>query len=253
ARTAKWFRLVLATAQITLSMALLVMAGLFTRSLMNISRIDLGLQVDRLVTFSIAPQLNGYKPDQTRAFFISAEEKLAALPGVTDVTASTVALLAGNNYGSNVSVQGFQGGPDVDTHANFNQIGPGYFRTTGVAMRAGREFTDADVLGAPKVAIVNEAFVKKFNLGNDAVGKFMAQGTGNAVKLEVQIVGVAKNAKYSEVKDAVPAVFFLPYRQDPQLGYATFYVRTARDAADALKAIPGVIAQLDPNLPVADL
>jgi predicted permease len=253
ARTAKWFRLALATVQVTLSMALLVMAGLFTKSLVNVSRVDLGVQLDRLVTFGLAPRLNGYTPEQSRAFFVRVEELLAAAPGVTDVSAAMVGLLAGNNYGTGVSVQGFEGGPDVDSHSFYNEVGPGYFRTTGVPMRAGREFTAADVLGGPKVAIVNEAFVKKFNLGNDAVGKFMAQGTGNAVKLDVEIVGVVKNAKYSEVKQTVPPVFFLPYRQDSQLGYLTFYARADRDAADVLRAVPGIVAQLDQNLPVADL
>src|SRR5262249_32679636 len=106
---------------------------------------------------------------------------------------------------------------------------------------------------APKVAIVNEAFVKKFNLGKDAVGKFMGQGTGNATKLDIEIVGVVQNAKYSEVKKVVPPVFYQPYRQDPRLGSATFYVRPSRDPGEVLRAIPAVIRQLDPNLPVAAL
>jgi len=252
ARSAKWFRLALATVQITLSMALLVMAGLFTRSLVNVSRVDLGLKIDNLVTFGIAPGMNGYSAERARAFFIQVEDALAGVPGVTGVTVSLVALLAGNNWGSSVSVQGFPGGPDVDSHSNYNEIGPGYFRTVGVPMVSGREFSAADVLGSPKVAIVNEAFVKKFNLGKDAVGKFMAQGVGNAVKLEVEIVGVVRNAKYSEVKDVVPPLFFLPHRQG-ELGFATFYVRSGVDPASVLRAIPGVVAKLDPNLPVADL
>ena len=253
ARSAKWFRTVLATVQITLSMTLLVMAALFTRSLINVSRVDLGLEIDHLVTFGIAPSLNGYSPERTRAFLVQTEEALAAIPGVTNVTASLVPLLAGDNWGSDVSVQGFAGGPDVDANARFNEVGPGYFRATGVPVIAGREFTAADAAGAPKVAVVNEAFVKKFNLGQDAVGKFMGQGHGNAVKMTIEIVGVVKNAKYSEVKDQVPPLFFLPYRQDEKIGAASFYVRTAGDPGALLRAIPGVIARLDPNLPLGDL
>jgi predicted permease len=116
---------------------------------------------------------------------------------------------------------------------------------------AGREFTDADVAGSPKVAIVNEAFAKKFNLGRDAVGKHMAQGDDK--NLDIQIVGVVQNAKYSEVKQVIPPQFFRPYRQDERVGSLTFYVRTSSEPAQVLRAIPTVIARLDSNLPIEDL
>src|SRR6185295_9437320 len=103
-----------------------------------------------------------------------AEQEIAAMPGVTGVTVGLVPVLAGNNWGNSVRVQGFPGGPDVDAGSRFNMIGPDYFKTLGIRLLAGREFTTADDEGRPKVAIVNEAFAKKFNLGRDAVGKQMA-------------------------------------------------------------------------------
>ena len=114
-KAASRFRASLATAQIALSMTLLVAAGLFTRSLLNVTRVDLGIRTDNVVTFAIAPELNGYTPERTAAFFERLEDELAAVPGVTSVTASTVALIAGSNWGNNVSVQGFEAGPDTDT------------------------------------------------------------------------------------------------------------------------------------------
>src|SRR6185436_8774180 len=111
ARAASRFRTSLATTQIALSMALLVSAGLFARSLFNISRVQLGLKADHVITFRVSPELNGYKPDQSRQLFERMESELAALPGVTAVTASTVPLLSGSNWGNNVSVQGFEAGP----------------------------------------------------------------------------------------------------------------------------------------------
>src|SRR4029077_1005783 len=110
ARSAARFRTSLATAQIALSMALLVSAGLFTRSLFNISRIDLGLKADNVIVFGISPALNGYKPEQSRQLFERVEDELGALPGVTGVTSSTVAVLSGSNWGNNVSVEGFPSG-----------------------------------------------------------------------------------------------------------------------------------------------
>ena len=253
ARAAARFRASLATAQIALSMALLISAGLFTRSLMNVSRVDLGLNTERLVVFGVAPELNGYKPEQSRALFERTEDELSAVPGVSSVAASTVALMAGSSWGNDVRVQGFEAGPDTDTNSRYNEVGPGYFRTLGIPLIAGREFTRADAQGAPKVAVVNEAFARKFNLGRDAVGKRMKRMGTPGTDLDVEIVGLAQDAKYNDVKREVPAMYVIPYRQDENLGFTSFYVRTTLDEQQLLMAIPGVIKRLDPNLPIHDM
>jgi len=252
ARAAARFRTSLATAQIALSMALLVSAGLFTKSLMNISRVDLGVKVDNVIMFGLSPELNGYTPARTKQLFERLEEELAALPGVNGVTSALVPLLGGSNWGNDVAVEGFPAGPDTDTNSRFNEVGPEYFRTLGVPLIAGREFRRADGAGAPKVAIVNEAFAKKFNLGRDAVGRRIGN-RGDKEGLDTQIVGLVQNAKYSEVKREVPPLFFRPYRQDDRLGNITFYVRTSLDPEQFLPNVPKVVAKLDANLPVEDL
>ena len=250
-RAAARFRTSLATAQVALSMALLMSAGLFVKSLWNVSRVDLGVKVDNVVAFGIAPRLNGYDSTRSKALFIRTEEELAALPGVNGVTADLVGLIRGNNWGNDVSVQGFKRDPDTDAGSRFNEVGPGFFRTLGIPLLAGREFTPADAGNKMTVAIVNEAFAKKFNLGKDAVGKRMALGDTN--NLDIEIIGLVKNAKYSEVKQVIPPVFFVPYRQDSNIGYMNFYVRTSGDPLLLLRSIPGAIARLDPNLPVVEL
>jgi predicted permease len=250
ARAAARFRTILVTAQIALSMALLISAGLFVKSLMNVSRVELGVRIDNVVTFGLSPDLNGYDPARARTFFERTEEELAAVPGVTAVAASMVPLLAGSNWGSSVSVQGFEKGPDTDAHANYNKISPGYFRTVGVPLMSGREFTAADAPGAPKVAIVNEAFAKKFNLGREGVGKRMSNGPK---ELDMEIVGIVQNAKYSSVRQEPPPIFFMPYRQDDRIGSLNFYVRTSLDPEQMLRPVPGVVARLDPNLPLENL
>jgi len=249
ARTAARFRTGLVTAQIALSMTLLVAAGLFIKSLGNVSRVDLGLTTDNVVMFSLSPVLNGYEPARIRALFQNVEDELGAIPGVASVTAGRVALIAGNNWGNDVNVQGFERGPDTDANSRFNMIGPDYFSTLGVPLVAGREFTRSDALGAPEVAVVNQAFARKFGLGADAVGKFMSRGGD----LDVEIVGLVTDAKYSEVKQEVPPVFFLPYRQSGDIGSMTFYARTSMDPTSLMPAILGMVQRLDPNLPVEDL
>jgi predicted permease len=252
ARSAARFRTSLVTVQIALSMALLISAGLFLKSLANVSRVDLGIRIDNVIAFGISPSLNGYDSVQSRQLFERVEQELAALPGVTGVAAGMVPLLSGSNWGNSVSVEGFERGPDTDAGSRYNEIGPGYFKTLGVTLLAGREFTDSDVLGSGKVAVVNEAFAKKFGLGRDAVGKWMAQG-GIEDSLDVQIVGLVQDAKYSDVKDEIPPVYYVPYRQNPRLGFNNFYVRSALPPEQILRAVPTVISRLDPNLPVEEL
>jgi predicted permease len=252
ARAAARFRTSLVTAQIALSMALLISAGLFIKSLRNVSRVDLGLRPDSVVTFGISPELNGYTPARAQALFERLEDQLAGIPGVASVAATRMQLLSGSNWGSSVIVQGFDAGPDTDVNSRVNQIGPDYFKTLGIPLVSGREFTRADNLGSSKVVIVNQAFVKKFNLGRDALGKRMGQGR-RTQQPNLEIVGVVRDAKYSEVKQEVPPQFFTPYRQDSTVGAISFYVRTSRSPQELMRTIPAVIKSLDPNLPVEDM
>ncbi len=258
ARSAARFRTALVTAQIALSMTLLVGAGLFVKSLMNVSREDLGLQSDNVITFAISPQLNGYEDERSQVLFERVTEELDAIPGVSGVSAALVPILSGDSWGNDVLVEGFESGPDVDDNSRMNEIGPGYFSTLGVPLLAGREFAQADAEGTVPVAIVNEAFTRKFGLdGRNAVGKRMGTSArGNdADELDTEIVGVVRDAKYSEVKDAVPPLFFRPYRQDTgvSVGALYFYVRTEVAPEQVLRAIPPLINRLDPNLPIEDL
>jgi predicted permease len=248
-------RLLLATSQIALAMTLLASSGFFVKSLLNVSRVDLGFKVDHLVTFGLSPDLNGYSSDRTRLFFQRIEDELRAAPGVTAVTVSNVPILAGTNRGRGVAVQGFKAGPDTDSNSRYNRVGPGYFSALGIALIAGREFTDADTVNSAAVALVNQTFAKKFGLGNDAVGKLMgwAPGQGYRSKLDTTIIGVVEDAKYSEVKQTVPPQFFVPYRQDKAPGGMHVYVRTSDNLSQAASAITAVVKRLDSSLPIEAL
>ena len=255
ARSAARFRTGLVTVQIALSVTLLVAAGLFIKSLANVSRVDLGIRTDNIVTFGIAPLLNGYEAERSQVLFERLREELAALPGVTGVTSGMVGILAGNSWGTDVAVQGFQGGPDIDQNSRYNEVGPDYLRTLGIPLIAGREFELRDGPDATPVAIVNEAFAEKFGLERgEVVGSFMSLNSrAHGDSLNIEIVGLAQNAKYNNVKDEVPPLFFIPHRQDEDLGFLNFYVRAASEPGPIIRAIPEVVRRLDPNLPVEDL
>ena len=253
------FRNGLVTAQIALSMALLCAAGLFVRSLAHISRVELGIRPDSIVTFAISPGMIGYPARQSLNLFARVETELAAMPGVTSVTSAMIPILRGWSSGNDVDVDGFPTTPEADVNARLNRVGPDYFKTLGVPMVAGREFTQSDDAGAPLVVVVNEAFAKKFNLGVNPIGKRMR--IGNALQPEAQsqprpdygIVGLVKDAAYNDVKAEVQPVFFLAYRQDTLIPRLVFYARTRGATADLVKSIPPMIARLEPNMPVAEL
>jgi predicted permease len=243
-------RISLATAQVALSMVLVVLAGLFTKSLANISRVDPGLRTDGLVTFSISPQRNGYTLPRSRALIDRLEEEIARVPGVTAVTSSTTPLLSGSVRTTDVFVEGFDPGPDADHGTRYDEIGHGYFWTLGIPLTSGREFTPADSENAATVAIVNERFARKFGLGREAVGKRMSRGTP---VLDLEIVGLVRDFKQSNLRDDAAPMYFVPHRQSNRRpGLMTFYVRTSPNAG-APAAIRQVMRRLDPNLPVERL
>jgi predicted permease len=253
-KAAHRFRAALVTAQIALSLALLASAGLFLKSLTNVSRVELGIETENMVTFAISPSLNGYEPERSQALFQEVERELAALPEVRQVSASMVPVLAGSSWGTSVSVEGFQWEPGVDAGSRYTLVGPGFFSTMGMALVAGREFTESDGAGAPEVAVVNETFARKFGIeGREAVGKFMSPHGSNQDELDVQIVGVVQDAAYNDVKNDPQAILYLPYRQDEAVGNLFFYARTTGDPAPVLRAVTPIMRRLDSDLPVEDL
>lgn len=247
------FRNGLATTQIAFSMLLLALAGLFTQSLANVARENLGFDADSIVSFTVSPRLNGYDPDRTMRVFDAIEDALAARPGVRAVSAARVAMIANNNSRNVVTIGGFEAEPTDNVAISTNDISTNFFATLGIPILAGREFEPADTLDRPRVAVVNQTFLSKFGLGMDAVGRRFGEGTGDGVDLDVEIVGIAADAKYSAVKDEVPPQYFLPRRQDDSIGTLTYYVRAAMEPELLFGTIRSTVASIDPQLPVASL
>jgi predicted permease len=249
-RGAARFRTSLVTVQIALSMALLISAGLFIKSLRNISKVDLGIKIDNVVTFGVSPARSGYDSTRAVALYGRIGEALAAIPGVSSVTSSMVPVLAGNNWGEGVSVEGFTKDLDTDAGSRYNAVGPEYFHVLGVPVLSGRDISASDNANAAPVAIVNEAFARKFNLGTNAVGKRMSM---NNDSLNITIVGLVKDSKYAEVKDKIPPVFVRPFSQTGLFTNNNFYIRSALPPEQILRAIPAAMKQIDPNIPLERL
>jgi predicted permease len=251
-RAAARFRSGLAMAQIALSTALLVSAGLFLKSLVNVSRVDLGVRIEDVVSFSVSPLRVGYDTVRAKVLYERIEEELAAQPGVTGVTSAMVPLLSGNSWGNDVRVQGLTCLPDTDCNSRYNAVGAGYFSMLGVALLSGRDVQEGDRDGSTLVGVVNQAFADKFGLGNDAVGKYMGRSS-RGDSLPIQIVGLAPNIKYNDVKREPQPVFYLPWMQQGVVGQMYFYVRTTLPSEQLLTAIPALLKGIDPTLPAEEV
>ena len=171
---------------------------------------------------------------------------------MTATTAASIPVFAGTSWGANVMVGGFEAAPDTNRSTRFNPVGTDYFRTLDIPLLAGRTFTEADVRAAPPVAIVNEAFTRKFNLGRDAVSRRLGRG-GLDVELDTEIVGLVADTRYSHVKWPAPPLLYVPYRQEERVGSLAFSARSSLPPEGMLRTLPALVAEVDANLPVTHL
>jgi predicted permease len=246
------FRRSLVSAQVALSLVLLIAAGLLVRSFTNLLHFDLGFRTDRLFTFALIPVLSGYKNAATVALLDRLRERLAALPGVSTVSACQFAPLGHNDSSTNVTVEGYRAGEDENTDSEMNGVSPGYFRALGIPLIAGREFTPADTAQSPKVTIINQAFADRFFRGRNPLGLHITPGSGN-VTPDIEVVGVVRNFKHSSVREQKsPLFYFRPYAQQRGLGRIVIFVRSARQDAALPGQVRNIVHELDPNLPVTN-
>jgi predicted permease len=249
-RGAGLFRKALVTVQTAMSLLLLISAGLFAKTLVNLTSIDLGIRPDHLMTFSLAPTLNGYPEERITPLYKDLSERLVAVPGVTLVSAARVPAIANSSSSTTIRVEGYAPAQSGDLQSNVNSIGPAYFRTLGIPLVAGREFERTDEADAPRVAIVNEAFVRHYFQGQNPLGRRL--GRGQSGDLDTTIVGIVKDAKYASMRAAPPRVFYRPYLQE-RPGSLYFYVRTAIQPEQIAPSIRREVAALDPNLPIRNM
>ena len=241
----------LVICQVALTVLLVTGAGGFARSLLNVQQIDLGLRRSHLLQFSVAPRLNGYDQARSFAFFRELEDRITALPGVQSLSGAQEPLLANSDRGSNVTVEGEPPALAGTRHVLRNAVGPGHFSNLGIPLLRGREFTRADGTGSPRVAIVNETFLKTFFPDGAALGRKMKFGGGSP--LNIEIVGVVKNSHHSDVKENPVPFVYIPYVQEANVGALTYYVHSTDEQAALAGAVHRIVGELDSSLPVNNL
>ena len=247
-------RKTLVVAQVTLSLLLLIGAGLFIRSLKNLKNVDRGFKTRNLLTFAIDAPLNGYKPERSREIYRQIYEGLNALPGVESASFAIMPVMEGDEWDSGVTVDSYQAKPGggLDPHMNF--VSPGYFKSMDAPIVQGRDFRPSDQgLKAPKVCMINEKFAKKYFPEGRAVGHRIGMGNDPGTKTDIEVVGVFGDMKYEGVRDEVPIEMIRPYEQlEFTLGVSA-YIRTAREPEQMFSAARRVVQQIDATLPVVDM
>jgi predicted permease len=249
-RLRKWLMI----SQVALTTMLLASAGYFVKSLLNLERQNLGVQIDHVVQFSVSPFLNRYTAQQTSALFDHLRLGIEALPGVRGVGIAREALFQDDDWGSNLTLEGYTPGPDEDMHVFRNSVGPGYFSAMRIPLLAGREFRESDTSTSPKVVIINEKMAQRYFPGRNPVGMHMVWGSHNPpVPLDIEIIGVVQNSKHEDLRDEIHTFVYQPYTQDPSLSYGTFYMRTGQDPLAITGSIRQIVKGLDSNLPIFDV
>jgi predicted permease len=252
--------------QAALSLAMLVSAGLLTKTLRNLEHQDFGLQTANRYVVHIDPAGAGYTPAKLPALYQRLEQQFAAQPGVQSVGLALYSTLEGNNWGEGVFVEGRSDpGPNAHNSSSWDRVNPKFFETVGQPVIRGRGFTDADTATSPLVAVVNQAFVKKFFPNEDPIGRhfgvFEQKYSGS-----FEIVGIVADAKYTDPRDQVRPMYFRPLTQQQKVNAeaelraegASLYINsitlrfhTAPQNVDAM--VRRTLADVDPNLTIEDL
>jgi predicted permease len=255
-------RKALVVGQVALSLLLLIGAGLFVRSLKNLSALSPGFPVERLIGFELDPGLSlDDKALRVKLFYERLRENLGGLPGVRAVGLAQVRILEGNEWDSGLTVEGYvppRAGSRPQTY--MNMISPNYFAAMGIPILEGRDFTTQDTASVqhgaskyetePDKVMVNETFAKRYFAGRDPIGRHIGIGSDPGTKTPMEVIGVVKDVKYTGLRDEIPEQAFIPYLASAYQANMTIYVRTAMDPEQFFSAARAEVRNLDPNVPV---
>jgi len=239
---------VLVASQVAISVVLLVAAGLFVHTLSNLQSIDLGFNRENVLLFSVNAKQAGYRDEALARFYADLQEKLGAIPGVRGVSLSHIALVSDSMSSYDFTIPGRPPAGDMST--SILRIGPAFFATMQIPIVMGRAIDRADQSSPAPVAVVSEIFARKFFGGENPIGrKFVFEAN-----TPIEIVGIAKNARYNSLKMDTPPVAYLPYGQNSRtLGGMYYEVRAAGDPLALAGAIRKTVRAANDRIPVTDL
>ena len=242
----------LVAAQMAFCLLLLVVAGLFARSLRSLTMTDLGFDRDRVLTARVDTRGAGYSDDERQALYRRLVERLQALPGVQSVSLSANGPLWGSQRISSLSVEGYKAGPDEQLRTNEEIVTDRYFETVGLRLIEGRLFRPEDHIPDSKSTIVNATMARRFFPGQSAVGKRWSYG--DAIDKDAQvIVGVVEDAHYVELRNAPPNMAYRLAEASPDEVLSDIEIRTSGSPRALAQTVREALTQAEPRLPVVEV
>jgi predicted permease len=243
---------VLVSVQVGVSLLLLVGAGLFVRTLRQLSAVDLGFRAENVLTFQTDPSRNGYEGRPLADIYARLRENIDAIPGVDSVGMSQHGLMQGVESNTSVHAPGFQP-TDRKGDALLLRCSASFLSTMQIPLLLGRTLTLTDERTSQQVAVVNQSFVDRFFPGVNPLGRTFYLGEQPGAEIR-QVIGIVKDAHYTGVRDGVQPTVYLPYTQSlTGLHQMTFVIRTVLPPLAIASAVRRVVAETDRAIPVAEL
>ncbi|HEY6345783.1 MAG TPA: ABC transporter permease [Bryobacteraceae bacterium] len=252
AATSPRLRKTLMAAQVFLSTILLLAAGMFLRTLANLKTIDPGFRVAHMDTFSVSPDLNGYRKQRAIQYYRQVLERLRAVPGVESAALASIRIVNGDWWGGNVAIDGYTASPGENMNAAFNMVTTDYFQTLGIPLLEGRYFQSSDTQSGHGVVIVSESFARHYFGEKGALGRRL-QIYESGPTARPEIVGVVRDVRYEKLRDAPPREVYLDFDQHDDPIAENVYVKTRSDPAGLFSALRAAVRSVDPNVPISDM
>jgi predicted permease len=250
-RQGAWLGKGLVVVQIALSAILLVGAGLFVRTLVNLGHAELGFREDHLLLFRVNPPRTAQVDGGRLRLYQRLETKLAAIPGVRSVTMTDIALIGDGNSGASFHVSGTPREKER-FRVQTNGVSREFFQTMGIEIVRGRGFGAQDTVTSPKVAVINQTLARKYFPNEDPVGKTFDTDTEDFA-VPLTIVGIAADTKHADLRSETPPTFYAFYEQRAEAGRMMVALHTQQEPASLLGAARAVVAGMDANLPLTDV
>ncbi len=237
----------LVAAQVSLSVVLLVGAGLLLQTLVNLYRVNVGFNTDRLLVFGVNPRQAGREGADAMQFYDQVQSHIAGLAGVRSVALSSTSLLAGRRASTGFSIPGRVLEGNQRMQADVMDVSESFFRTLGIPLLRGRAFDETDISSQPRVAVVNETFVRAFFSNEDPIGQSFRMET-----TDYHIVGICGDTKYDRLQRSIEPTVYFSHRQAIP-GSVSFQVRTATEPLTLVPAVRRIVADLDRTIPVENV
>jgi predicted permease len=235
----------LVVAQVTLSMVLLVGAGLFVRSFRNLVTLDAGYHRTNVLAVGLDPQLAGLKGPRVANLYRRTLERVAVLPGVQSASFERNRPLSGGGSLSGIRPPGYVGDEELITW--FEEVGPRYFETLGMRLVAGRDFRMNDDIEAPKVIAINETAARAFFPNQNPLGRRMGRGPGFD---DYEVVALVADARHVNLREPPKLMVYLPALQDPNIRSTSILVRTTGDPLPLADEVRHIVREIEPSAPV---